>query len=318
MLTRYRFMVPGAMAVTLFIYVTTLGAASGCGNENPNAFETPSGPAAASATAETPGTVAAAEPNNAGSATTTATDDDGWGTFKGKIKVSGKIPANPAEDIKQDDKDWDLCAVDGKAPLDDNLVVGKKGQLRDVFVMMYRKSKDGEVPVHPSYEKLKAEPVVIDNKNCRFQPHAIFARTGQTIRLKNSDNVGHNVHVVTFANESNDNVPANDQLDIKFNDVDKSPGTVVCDVHKWMDGVIMIRDEPYVAITKADGSFEMKNVPAGKWKFQFWHKKCGYMKKLDVPGQKVGRRGEIEVEIADGKTLDLGELSISVKDLIRK
>lgn len=247
----------------------------------------------------------------------TNTMADGWGTFKGKIKVTGKVPATPAEDIKPDDKDWDVCAVEGKAPLDDNLVVGKKGQLRDVFVMMYRKGKEDAVPVHPSYEKLKEQPVVIDNKNCRFHPHAVFARTGQTIRLKNSDDVGHNVHVVTFANESNDNIPPKDHLDIKFDEVDKAPGSIVCDVHKWMDAIILVRDEPYVAITKADGSFELKNIPAGKWKFQFWHKKCGYMKKLDIPGQKVGRRGEIEIEIADGKTLDLGELSISANDLFR-
>ena len=304
------------MALTICAYLSTLVIASGCGSDSPASTGEKATKVAENETAPP---TEPAPTSTAGSSTSAAEPKaDGWGTFKGKIKVTGEVPANKPEDIKTDDKDWDLCAVDGKAPKDDNLVVSKKGQLRDVYVMMYRKSKDGAVPVHPSYEKLKEEPIVIDNKNCRFHPHAIFARTGQTIRLKNSDNVGHNVHVVTFANESNDNIPPNDHLDIKFTDVDKSPGTVVCDVHKWMDGLILVRDEPYVAITKADGSFELKNVPAGTWKFQFWHKKCGYMKKLNVPGKKVGRRGEIEVEIADGKVLDLGDLAISVDDLLRK
>ena len=242
---------------------------------------------------------------------------DGWGNLKGSIKVTGKIPAPEKENVSQDDKDWDICAVDGKAPNDDNLVVGKSGQLRDVFIMMYRKSKD-ELPIHPSYEKLKEKPVVLDNKNCRFQPHAIFVRTGQTLRMKNSDSVGHNCHIVTFGNESNDNIPANDHLDIKLQESDKFPGHVVCDVHKWMDAVILVRDEPYAAITDKNGAFEIKNIPAGTWKFQFWHKKCAAMRKLDIPGYKVGRRGEIEVEIQDGKTLDLGELKIDVNDLLKK
>ena len=243
---------------------------------------------------------------------------DGWGTFKGKIKVTGKFPEPVAENVKPGDADFEICAVDGKAPKDDNVVIGKDGQLRDVFVMMYRGKDKTAVPVHPSYEKLKNEPVVLDNKNCRFHPHAVFVRTGQKLRLKNSDSVGHNCHIKTFNNERNDNIPANDKLDVILESVDKSPGPVVCDVHKWMDAVLLVRDEPYVAISKADGTFEIKNVPDGKWKFQFWHKGCANMKKLNVEGYKVGRRGEIEVEIVDGKVLDLGEMSITAEDLTSK
>ena len=237
--------------------------------------------------------------------TSEAPAQDSWGNFKGKIKVTGEVPPIDAEKIN---KDVATCLADKKPPKDDNLIVNKEGGIRDVFVMMYLKKE--EPPVHPMYEELKKKPVELDNKDCRFTPHALFVRTGQTLRLKNSDDVGHNCHIKCFNNEHNVNVPQDKDVDLSMAEKEKVPGLVVCDIHPWMDAVIMIRDEPYVAITDKDGSFEIKNVPAGEWKFQFWHRKCGYMKKLEVPGSEVGRRGEIEVKIEADKTLDLGVLTI--------
>jgi plastocyanin len=176
--------------------------------------------------------------------------------------------------------------------------------------MMYRRKGDPEPAVHPDYEKAMQQPVVLDNKLCRFEPHALFVRSGQTLRLKNSDDVGHNCHITLFNNEANVNIPIGEYVDVKLKQPEKVPGNVVCDIHKWMDAVLLVRDEPYVAITDSDGRFEMANIPAGTWKFQFWHRRAGYMKQLQVPGMKTGRRGEIEVTIKDGETLDLGQLMI--------
>ncbi len=237
---------------------------------------------------------------------------DGWGNLKGKITVTGQVPDPVPENV---DKDQATCLSGDQPPMDDNLVVGKDGALRDVFVMMLLKRGEEKIPVHPSYEGLKEEPVVLDNKHCRFEPHAVFVRTGQTLRLQNSDDVGHNCHIITFNNERNDNVPKNDHIDVKLTGVDKSPGNVVCDIHNWMDAIILVRDEPYVAVSDKDGNFEIKNIPAGTWNFQFWHKKSGYMRGLEIPGYKVGRKGEIEVKIDDGKMLDLGEMKIPSEEL---
>lgn len=230
-----------------------------------------------------------------------------WGHLTGKFVVTGEVPEIKAEDII---KDQAFCLADGVAPKDDNLVVGADGGLRDVYVMMYLKSGDPPA-VHPSYEATANEPVVLDNIKCRFVPHAVFLRTGQTFRLKNSDDVGHNFHVKTFRNELNVNCPIGDNVDVTLDEADKTPGNVVCDVHPWMDSVILVRDEPYVAISAEDGSFKIENIPAGDWKFQFWHVKCGYMRPLKVDGYKVGRRGEISLSIKDGETLDLGEMQIA-------
>ena len=235
---------------------------------------------------------------------------DAWGHLKGMVQATGELPEIDREEIN---KDVESCLVGKVAPLDDNLVVGKDGGLRDVFVMMYL--KDEEVPIHPSYEETKDKPVVLDNKNCRFKPHAIFLRVGQPLHLKNSDKVGHNCHGKFFNNGFNVNVPQDDVVKLKLSDKEKVPGLIVCDFHPWMDSVALVREEPYVAITNEKGEFEIKNIPAGKWKFQFWHRKGGYLRKLEIPGHKVGRRGEIEIDIESDKTLDLGKMTIDGKAL---
>ena len=234
----------------------------------------------------------------------------GWGNLKGKVKVIGKLPESKREVV---DKDIPTCLADREAPLDDNIIVGKNGEFKDVFVMMYLRRAKVKPSVHPSYEEKMAEPVVVDNKNCRFEPHAFFVRTGQTLRMKNSDKVGHNCHSKSFNNEFNVTVPTGDFVDMKLNEADNVPGDFVCDIHPWMDALMLVREEPYAAITDKNGEFEIKNLPAGKWKFHLWHKKMAYLRKLEVPDTKLGRFGEFEVEIKDGETLDLGEMTIDAK-----
>ncbi len=242
--------------------------------------------------------------------------DDGWGSLKGSIVVDGAAPEISKEKI---DKDQASCLSGKPAPDDDNLLVGPGGELKDAFVMMYRKGTDPTPAIHPSYADAKKQPVVLDNKNCRFVPHAIFLQTGQPLEMRNSDDVGHNCHIITFNNEENINLATKDSVQVTFTDADKTPGNVVCDIHNWMDAVILVRDEPYAAISKADGTFEIKNIPAGTWKFQFWHKKTGFMKKLDVPNYKVGKiKADIEVTIKDGETLDLGKLTLPASSIKKK
>ncbi|QEG24154.1 carboxypeptidase regulatory-like domain-containing protein [Mariniblastus fucicola] len=235
-----------------------------------------------------------------------------WGHLSGTVTVDGDVEA-PEEEPVGDHADKPVCLVDGKLPVDDNIVVNAENKgLRDVYVLMYLKKKKTDA-VHPSYEEKKKEPVVLDNVNCRFVPHAVFVRTGQKLVLKNSDPVGHNCHITTFNNEHNPNLPANSTAEVKFDVEDSRPGNVTCDLHKWMDSIIFIRDNPYVAITDADGKFTIENLPAGEWEFQFWHKKVGYLKTLAISNHEVSKRGVATIKVTAGETTDLGEMKLPSK-----
>lgn len=250
-----------------------------------------------------------AEPSAETEPATPDNQDGEWGNISGQIIVQGEPPANPPEPVGNN-ADKAVCLVDGKVPLDDNIVVSKDGGLRDVLVFMYLGRGEEDPEFHPSYADKKDKAITIDNVKCRFEPHVLFVRPDQTFTLKNSDAIGHNCHIITFNNEHNINLPPNGSVDLKLTESDTSPGKVVCDVHAWMDAVIFVRENPYVAITDADGKFTMENVPAGNWNFKFWHVKTGWQKDLEISGKEVSKRGQVELEVENGKTLELGKMNL--------
>jgi plastocyanin len=243
---------------------------------------------------------------------------DEWGHLTGRIRVIGEVPAPADIVLETNDRAW--CIQTGETFVDRSLRVGKDGGLQDAYVMMYFDRGDERRPaVHPSYAEAAPEPVTLDNVNCQFQPRAILVRTGQAVRFVNSDSIGHNCHVQTMRNEENVSLGAGQTLDVTLDAADRVPGPVKCDIHPWMEALVLVRDEPYAAITDETGSFRIENVPAGEWTFQFWHQRPGFLRNLEQDGKSVaGRRGEMTVTIPAGSTLDLGELTIAVDDLLAK
>ena len=64
---------------------------------------------------------------------------------------------------------------------------------------------------------------------------------------------------------------------------------VNCNIHPWMQAHILIQDHPYMAVSGEDGTFEIKNLPAGKQNFLFWHE-SGYVRNAKVGPGKTDRR----------------------------
>src|SRR5437667_4349881 len=48
-----------------------------------------------------------------------------------------------------------------------------------------------------------------------------------------------------------------------------------CDVHGWMNAYVGVLDHPYFAVTKDDGKFELKDLPAGTYTIEAWHEELG-------------------------------------------
>jgi polysaccharide lyase family 4-like protein len=49
---------------------------------------------------------------------------------------------------------------------------------------------------------------------------------------------------------------------------------IKCDVHGWMSAFVFVHDSKFFDVTK-DGSFEIKDVPAGKYTVTAWHETLG-------------------------------------------
>ena len=64
------------------------------------------------------------------------------------------------------------------------------------------------------------------------------------------------------------------------------PFGVSCAIHPWMSARMIVRDSPYVAVSKGDGSFEIKNVPAGvPLEFRVWQEKGKFIQDVTVDGK---------------------------------
>ena len=230
-----------------------------------------------------------------------------WGNLSGRFIYDGKPPAPQKVNV---DKDKEFC---GKTNLvEETLVVGKDQGLGNVILYLYLKRKD-KVAIHPSYEKIAGNKVLLNNDKCRFEPHVSLLWTKQTLVLGNLDRVGHNTKIDLFNNNSvNPIIPAGAQLDQKFEVAERLPVRVSCSIHPWMSAWVVVKDNPYSAVSGADGKFEIKNLPAGKLKFQAWHEKSGYVKTIKLGGKKkTWKKGRFTVTIKPGETTDLGDIRVS-------
>ncbi len=230
-----------------------------------------------------------------------------WGDLKGTFVFKGEIPK--ASRIKVT-KDTEFC---GKHDLvDEALVVNAENKgIADIVVWMYLKKNAAAPPIHESYKETENAEVPLDNKNCAFEPRVVLLRTTQTLLIGNKDLVSHNTMINTAANTAiNRTVPAKGMLKWKFEEKERRPATVGCGMHPWMKGWLLVKDNPFFAVTDKDGKFEIKNVPAGEWTFQFWQEKAGYVDDVVIDGKsKKWKKGRKAIEITE-KGTDLGKIEV--------
>lgn len=236
----------------------------------------------------------------------TSSSAAGWGTIKGRFVYKGTAKAEPIKPTK----DVEFC---GKHDLvNETVTVGSDGGLQNVFVYLYT-ARGKQVDVHESYSASK-EPKVLDNKGCRFEPHAMTLWTEQPLEIRNSDEgIGHNTNgQLLVANPKfNEQVTNGAPITKNFTKSEPIPTKVACNVHPWMNGYVLIRDNPYMAVSAADGAFIIENVPAGKHDFVFWHEAKGNLRDLQVGKAKADRKGQVSLEVKDGETLELGDIAVT-------
>ena len=227
----------------------------------------------------------------------------------------GKAPAPVKANVNKD------IAYCGKFNvLDESVVVNpKNGGVANLLSFLYV-SRDGKKPaVHPDFAKTANDEIKLDNNKCRFEPHFTVLRTTQTLIVGNSDSTGHNTNITALANPAqNILVPAGSELKMKFPIEERFPMQVVCNIHPWMHGKVVVKEHPYVAVTDKDGKMTIKNIPVGKWTFQFWHERPGYVTKVTIDGKPTTwTRGRVELTIEPGKN-DLGIIKMAPSVFVEK
>jgi plastocyanin len=228
-------------------------------------------------------------------------------TIKGQVvwPASKPVPA-PAPINVTADKEH--CHA--KGPLvSEELVVnaGNKG-VKNVWVYLTPANGDAFAAdqIDPSLAAGKPAEHVVDQPQCQFVPRVFAARAGDTLLVKNSSPVPHNINFQSDAVSFNQTVPPGGQYKAdKPLAAQKGPQTYQCNIHPWMTGKAMVFDHPYFAVTDADGKFEIKGAPAGNLRI-FYRHELGYHK------GRMGNKGfPLEVK-AGGAAQELPPLEIEL------
>ena len=204
----------------------------------------------------------------------TATAQSGMGVIEGRVTFIGPPPPPT------------LLTQDGSAqPV---LYVNDTGGLRYAVVYLPDALKDKAAP---------AEVLTVNQRSFIFEPQVLAVRAGQTVQFTNADPANHNVR----ADDSN---PGN-----KFN-IDTATGAAAsnvhrfaptaagqpvqlsCDIHPWMAAWVYVFDHSRFAVTTADGSFRIPNVPPGRYRIA-----------IRQPSGRLSR--DLAVDVRSGETTRL-------------
>ena len=186
-------------------------------------------------------------------------------SVRGGVRFEGKAPAAKTISMAADPS----CAQQYRTPvMTQEVMVDGKGDLQNVIVFVSEGlgERTFEAP---------AEPVVIDQKGCMYQPHVLAVRANQKLELVNDDPTSHNIHPQPANNrEWNKAEPPGSKLE-EASAREEIAIPVKCNVHPWMRGYIAVFKHPYFAVTGKDGSFDLSNLPPGTYTIKAWHEKLG-------------------------------------------
>jgi len=118
-----------------------------------------------------------------------------------------------------------------------------------------------------------AEHAKIDQKNMQFNPHVLAVLEGTTVDFLNSDALLHNVFSPdACADRFNLGTwPQGQSKSFTFKK--ECFASLLCKVHPEMEGFVVALPTPYFAVTSADGSYDIKDVPNGTYTVKVWHPK---------------------------------------------
>lgn len=203
-------------------------------------------------------------------------------TVTGLVKYDGEAPT--FKELKMDADP--ICVTHHTGPVyPQTLVLGANNEMGNVFVHVTSGVPNQKFPA-------PAEPVILDQKGCMYDPHVVGVVAGQKVKILNPDGTLHNVHALSKKNpEFNIAMPKfRKEIEQVFNEPEFM-FPLKCDVHPWMGAWITVMPHPYFNVTKDDGKFTLADLPAGTYDVEAWHEKLGTQKQ--------------SVTIADGETKEI-------------
>ena len=229
-----------------------------------------------------------------------AEEPTGFATLRGRFVIDGAPPPPVQLNVAADKE---VCAPGGKPVFAHPVLVDDStGGIANVVI--YARNIKPE-HAHEEMAPGKTDEVEFDQENCVFETHVLAMQTSQTVKVLNSDPVGHNTNIADAG--FNATIPANGSVMFTAQREASLPIRAVCNIHPWMLAYMLPRDDSYFAVTKADGSFEIPNLPAGVTiEFQVWQEKTGPLQRVSLDGTSTAwKSGRFKLKLEPDQAKEL-------------
>lgn len=216
--------------------------------------------------------------------------------------------------------------------------VAADGGLKDTVVLLVNATKG---------KPFRFEPTTIEARDCRFLPFVTVVKDRSEVSVVNMDPVFHNIqayetshrlgprvlfntplpmnpyHQRNVGGDSHEHLAGQPMKQVIHMTKDRKIFFMQCGFHAYMESWGIAVDNPYFAITEADGTYSLLDVPPGDYTLAAWHPGVGTMteKQLTVPAKQTvkadfifefpkGRRSGHEIE--ENPHFGLGSLGKSI------
>ncbi len=181
--------------------------------------------------------------------------------------------------------------------VDESLVVGKDRGIANVFVWV--RSKDIPFPTPAALT-----PVTIAFRHGHIEPHAIAFQAPRLLVLQNDEDVACNFNLgETLAFNKVFAAHTQGSFDVRPQTLG-IPGRVTGNIQQWLSAYVFSLAHPFCAVSDEHGDARIKDLPPGKWEFQVWHERCGWVKTTSW------RMGRFTLAIKNGDN-DLGTIKLA-------
>lgn len=236
--------------------------------------------------AEEPEVAASGEPAE-------AVESEDAGRIVGRVVYTGRVARAwkaPEEAWTPPEGSVDAEPDPSAAPSPPAIQITESGGIRETAVWLENEK------ARKAVRRLEFDPLEIDQKGSVFYPGMVVMPRGGTLKLKNSDGINHNVHLLSHRQEKNFLLRSGDEREVRLNHEDKI--RVTCDLHAWMRSSLVIVESPYYTVTDKEGRFEIGEVPPGTYQVKVAHHRFeGDPEALEVV-IKAGETSEVEIQTA--------------------
>jgi len=188
----------------------------------------------------------------------------------------------------------------------DSLLIGADRGVANVLIWVTSKN----IPWSPPEGGLP--PATITLKDGNFSPRIATVVVGQPLVVENLDPVEFDFAVEFWKAL---NAPVMSQLKAGIGAAplrlavrvpEPYPARYSSRICPWAAGSVFVHRNSYFAVSRADGSFTLSNLPPGEWEFRVWHERAGYV--------SAWPKGSFAKPIASGEN-SLGTIALKPEQL---